>query len=118
MIIKHLNFKYMNQLSKEPQGNEANTLLPAVYPCKKIRAGKYQYRGWVISRVGYYEPEQRVTWEAYDPKTGCADFHGFSKREIKALIDTDLSKMAGNVPSIAAVAELELQNLKIYTNVK
>jgi hypothetical protein len=26
--------------------------------------------------------------------------------------------IATNVPSIAAVAELELQNLKIYTNVK
>ena len=45
--------------------------------------------------VGYYEPEQRVAWEAYDPKTGCADFHGFSKKEIKWLIDEDLSKNGG-----------------------
>lgn len=84
----------MSEENKQ-QNTEAmqyDTVLPAVYPCKKIRAGKYQYRGWVISRVGYYEPEQRVAWEAYDPKTGFADFHGFSKREIKALIDTDLSK--------------------------
>lgn len=64
-----------------------DTVLPAVFPCKKIKAGTYEYRGWVISCVGYYEPEQRVCWEAYDPKTGCADFHGFSKREIKWLID-------------------------------
>ncbi len=75
----------MSEENKQ-QNTEAmqyDIVLPAVYPCKKIRAGKYQYRGWVISRVGYYEPEQRVAWEAYDPKTGCADFHGFSKREIK-----------------------------------
>jgi hypothetical protein len=62
------------------------------FTCKKIRAGKYEYRGWIISCVGYYEPEQRVCWEAYDPNTGCADFHGFSKQEIKWLIDEDLSK--------------------------
>ena len=65
------------------------------FPCKKIRAGKYEYRGWIISRVGYYEPEQRVVWEAYDPNTGCADFHGYSKQEIKWLIDEDLSKNGG-----------------------
>lgn len=67
-------------------------LLPTVFSCKKIRAGKYKYRGWIISCVGYYEPKQRVCWEAYDPKTGCADFHGFSKRELKWLIDESLSK--------------------------
>jgi len=69
-----------------------DTVLPAVYPCKKIRAGKYEYRGWIISSVGYYEPERRVCWEGYDPDTGCGDFHGFSKREIKWLIDESLSK--------------------------
>jgi len=30
MIIKRLNIKYMNKISKEPQGNEANTLLAVV----------------------------------------------------------------------------------------
>lgn len=65
------------------------------FPCKKIRAGKYEYRGWVISSVGYYEPEKRVAWEAYDPNSGCADFHGFSKQEIKWLIDEDLLKNGG-----------------------
>ncbi|MFA7011013.1 MAG: hypothetical protein WC240_07315 [Bacilli bacterium] len=79
-------------VSKKPVGNAINTLLPAVFPCKKIRAGKYEYRGWVISCVGYYEPDRKVAWEGYDPKTGCADFLGFSKREIKMFIDIDLSK--------------------------
>lgn len=69
-----------------------DTVLPAVYPCKKIRAGKYEYRGWIISSVGYYHPEHCVCWEGYDPKTGHADFHGFSKKEIKWLIDDSLSK--------------------------
>lgn len=58
--------------------------------CKKIRAGKYEYRGLIISRVGYYEPEKRVVWEAYDKVTGNADFHGFSKKEVKWLIDNNL----------------------------
>lgn len=58
--------------------------------CKKIKAGTYSYRGWIIQCVGYYEPERRVVWEAYDPETGCADFHGFSKREIKWRIDNSL----------------------------
>lgn len=62
------------------------------FPCTKIKAGKYAYRGWVISRVGYYEPERRVVWEGYDPETGSADFHGFSKGEIKKLINKSLTK--------------------------
>ena len=65
------------------------------FPCKKIRAGKYEYRGWIVSCVGYYEPEQRVCWEAYDSKTGCGDFHGYSKQQIKWLIDESLSKNGG-----------------------
>ena len=31
MIVKRLKLKYMNELSKEPQGNEANTLLSVVF---------------------------------------------------------------------------------------
>jgi len=70
-------------------------LLPAVYPCKKIRAGKYLYRGWIIGCAGYYHPEKRVVWEGYDPESGNADFHGFSKAEIKMMIDDDLSRNGG-----------------------
>ena len=89
-----------NRMMKKEQNNQNSTntqmgydtVLPAVYPCKKIRAGKYEYRGWIISSVGYYHPEHCVCWEGYDPKTGHADFHGFSKKEIKWLIDYSLSK--------------------------
>ena len=34
------------------------------------------------------------------------------------IVGNCISKLFYNVPSIAAVAELELQNFKIYTNVK
>lgn len=66
-----------------------NPLLSAV--CRKIRAGKYEYKGWIISCVGYHEPDQKVCWEAYSPTTGQADYHGYSKRMVKALIDADMS---------------------------
>ena len=79
--------------SQKPQLNIGAVI--SRFPCKKIRAGKYEYRGWIINCVGYYEPEQRVCWEAYDPKTGCGDFHGYSKQQIKWLIDESLSKNGG-----------------------
>lgn len=63
------------------------------FPCEKIRAGEYKYRGWIVSCVGYYPPDHCVVWEAYDPETGCADFHAFSKKAIKKLIDDDILKM-------------------------
>ncbi|HKL86408.1 MAG TPA: hypothetical protein VJ861_08765 [Treponemataceae bacterium] len=65
---------------------------PRFFPCQKIRAGKYKYRGWIISCVGYYTPDHCVAWEGYDPDTGHGDFRGFSKREIKWQIDESLSK--------------------------
>lgn len=68
-------------------------LLPAV--CRKLRAGKYEYRGLIITCVGYYEPDQKVCWEAYDKITGNADYHGYSKRMVKRLIDIDFAKNGG-----------------------
>ena len=62
------------------------------FPCEKIRMGKYKYRGWIISSVGYYPPEHCIVWEGYDPVTGFADFHAFSKKAIKRLIDASLEK--------------------------
>ena len=34
---------------------------------KRIRKGCYEYRGYIIQSVGYYEPEHRVCWEAHLP---------------------------------------------------
>ena len=84
---------YNKAIRKEKINTENINVVINHFSCKKIRAGKYEYRGWVISCVGYYEPERRVCWEAYDPQTGYADFHGFSKKEIKWLIDANLSKI-------------------------
>lgn len=62
------------------------------FPCKKITNGKYKYRGWIVASVGYYPPDHCVVWEGYDPETGCADFHAFSKKVIKKLIDDGILK--------------------------
>lgn len=69
-----------------------NLLLPAV--CKRRPDGKYEYRGYIIRNHGYYPPDQRVWWEAYNPETGQADFHAGTKREIKMLIDEDAARGA------------------------
>ena len=63
------------------------------HKCKRLRRGNYEYRGYIIQCVGYYHPEHRVCWEAC-PKSNmlCADFHGFSLREVKIAIDCDLDK--------------------------
>jgi hypothetical protein len=54
MIIKRLKLKYMNEISKEPQGNEANTLLPTGLPegtkctaenCNELAIGDYNGYG-------------------------------------------------------------------------
>ena len=63
------------------------------HKCKRIRRGNYEYRDYIIQCIGYYHPEHRVCWEAC-PKNNilCADFHGFSLREVKMAIDYDLDK--------------------------
>ena len=83
-------------INNAANNNHFSSAVNDSFSCKKIRSGKYEYRGWIIICIGYYEPEQCVVWEAHDPKTGCADFHGFSKKEIKRLIDEDLSKISPN----------------------
>lgn len=87
--------KNTTDISKNGERLAFEPVLPTVFPCKKIRSGKYEYRGWIISRVGYYEPERRVCWEAVDLETNHGDFHGFSKKEIKWLIDDYLSGNGG-----------------------
>ena len=64
----------------------------AKHRAKRIRAGKYLYRGVVITSVGYYHPEHRVCWEGCLDIEGryWGDYHGFSLAEVKALIDADL----------------------------
>lgn len=54
---------------------------------KKIRSGKYLYKGFILTRIGYYPPDKKVVWEAVDPKTGEGVAHGFSRKELKYSID-------------------------------
>lgn len=59
--------------------------------CRKVKAGTYEYKGFVVTSLWYYPPEKKVVWEAYDPKTGEGCYHGFSKREVLFWIDSDNS---------------------------
>lgn len=62
------------------------------HKCKRIRRGKYEYRGYIIQSVGYYPPEHRVCWEGCPKGEIYADFHGYTLREVMNAIDTDLDK--------------------------
>ena len=56
---------------------------------KRISKGKYAYGDYLIWCVGYYPPDKRVVWEGVNQKTGEADYHGYTKKIIKAEIDID-----------------------------
>lgn len=56
---------------------------------KKIMNGVYEYKGYKIYNCGYHHPDHCVWWEAQNLKTGCADYHAHSKKELMDLIDED-----------------------------
>lgn len=62
------------------------------YKCKRICKGNYEYRGYIIQRLGYYHPEKRIIWEACPKGKMYADYNGFSLSEVKIAIDCDLDK--------------------------
>lgn len=59
---------------------------------KKIERGKYEYRGYVIQKFGYYHPEHRVCWEVLDSKGDAVEF-GFTKKQAMRNVDYMLDKM-------------------------
>lgn len=59
---------------------------------KKISAGRYEYRGYVVTNAGYHQPDHCVWWEASNKENGHADFHAKTKREIKWRIDEYLDR--------------------------
>lgn len=61
------------------------------HKAKRIRAGKYIYRGYEIYCCGYYPPEQRVVWEAVD-EYGGGFAHNYSLKDVKILIDQNLDE--------------------------
>jgi hypothetical protein len=62
-----------------------------MYRAKKISKGEYIYRGFRVYCFGYYEPEQRVVWEAVD-SIGDGVAHGFSKKSVMRAIDYFMDK--------------------------
>ena len=61
--------------------------------CKKISRGHYEYRGFEIMCVGYYNPEHRVCLEAIDNDDRRSGFaHSYSLRDVKREIDYELDK--------------------------
>lgn len=56
----------------------------------KISKGIYEYKRYRISNCGYYQPDHCIWWEAVNKKTGCADYHATTKKDIIKLIDKKL----------------------------
>jgi hypothetical protein len=62
------------------------------FSSKKISRGEYNYRGFVVQCCGYYFPDHKVVWEAYDPETEEGVARGFSKKEVLVEIDSFMDK--------------------------
>ena len=58
----------------------------------RISRGEYMYRGFKITCLGYYPPDQHVVWEAED-EHGCGFAQGFSLAETKMWIDEELKEL-------------------------
>ena len=56
----------------------------------RISRGEYNYKGYTILCIGYYEPDKRVVWQAINNQNGCGDFHGYTKREVMIQIDEEV----------------------------
>lgn len=63
---------------------------------KKLRAGKYLYRGYEIYKHGWHQPDRCIWWEAINLETDCVDYHAHTKRHIKKMIDADLLTIKDN----------------------
>ena len=52
---------------------------------------KLSYRGYRIINQGYHPPDRCIWWQAENLKTGEADFHAHTRRDLKAQIDSALN---------------------------
>lgn len=57
---------------------------------EKIQKGIYQYKGYRLSNCGYHQPDHCIWWEAVNIKTGCADYHAHTKKDLMDAIDGKL----------------------------
>ena len=39
---------------------------------KKIRAGEYIYKGYILKNFGYHQPDKCIWWQAINKQTNCA----------------------------------------------
>lgn len=61
------------------------------HPAKRIRRGRYEYRGFIVYSIGYYPPENRIVWEVVD-HDGSSFAHSHRLRDTKSLIDYELKR--------------------------
>ena len=58
----------------------------------KIRKGQYQYRGYILNCVGYFDSMHPIWWEAINDK-GEGELHAPTKKELMRHIDEDIDEM-------------------------
>ena len=56
---------------------------------KRLSKGYYEYRGYKIVCVGYYNSEHKVCWECVD-ENGCGFGHDYSLKACKIWIDIEI----------------------------
>lgn len=56
------------------------------YKAKRIKEGLYEYRGYKIMCLGYFEPEHRIAWEVEDVD-GTAFGHSYTLKMAKIQVD-------------------------------
>jgi hypothetical protein len=56
---------------------------------KRLSKGHYEYRGYKIICVGYYNPEHKVCWECVD-ENGGGFGHDYSLKACKRWIDIEI----------------------------
>lgn len=69
------------------------------YRAKRIRAGKYVYRGYVINCIRYYEPEGQDVWECVD-QDGEGFGHSFRLRDAKRQVDLEIERISNELAVI------------------
>ena len=64
------------------------------YKVKRIKEGLYEYRGYKIMCLGYFEPEHRTAWEVVDVD-GTAFGQSYTLRMAKIQVDIILDGWDG-----------------------
>ena len=62
---------------------------------KRLGRGHYQYRGFEIVCLGYYNPEHQIVWECVD-ENGQGFGQGYTLSECKMWIDEEIDKNRKN----------------------